>query len=123
MNKAALAKLIVRRNHAKSQYDEATQEQKDAKKILEDIEHEILGELNESGLDMVRVDGVTVTVTNQDIYSVTDWDAMYEYILKNKATYLLQRRLMQKGIEELVIGGHDLPVDKFTKHKVSIRKI
>jgi len=123
MDKAKLSELIKRRNASKTEYDALNKELKDHKKILDDIEHEILGELNEADLDMVKVDGVSVTRTSQDLYSITEWDDFYEYIYKNKAGYLLQRRLMQAGIEELVKNGEDLPLSKFTKHKVSIRKV
>lgn len=123
MNKARLHNLMKDHVEAKKIKDEIENRLKDAKLELDELESEMYKELNEMGLDMVRVDGLSITRTSQKVYNVTDWDAFYEYIYKNNAGYLLQRRVMQAGVGELIKNDHDLPIDTFTKHKLSIRKL
>ena len=54
----------------------------------------------------------------------SDWDAIYEYIMKNEAFDLLQRRLLESAIKSRWEDGVEIPgvatypVDKLTISKV-----
>jgi len=122
-HKTQLARQIKIRNQLKAQYDTINKETKAVKKELDDAEHAILGTLNEMQIDAAKVDNVTVTRTVQHLYNVTDWDAMHQYIIENNAMYLLQRRIIQPAVQELVEHNEPLPVELFEKQKLSIRKV
>ena len=64
------------------------------------------------------------TVVVGETYQVENWDALYKYVVKNKAFELLQRKLSTKAIEERIESGNKIPgVKKFKYKKVSISKV
>jgi hypothetical protein len=55
---------------------------------------------------------------------VTDWDAFYKYIYKNKFGHLLERRPSVTGCRELFDTKGAIPgVEKFTKRKINLRGV
>lgn len=65
----------------------------------------------------------TVKVIPSVIPVATDWDAIWEYIQKNKATDMLQRRLNDKAVKDRWENGVSVPgVDKMSVDKVSVTK-
>lgn len=65
----------------------------------------------------------TASITEEEIATVEDYDAFYEYIHNNEAAYLLQRRAAQGAVKELLESGEEVPgIKLLTKRKLSIRK-
>jgi len=64
-----------------------------------------------------------VTVIQDEVPQVEDWDAFYKYMMKKKAFEMLQRRLSTKAVEERLSAGEKVPgVKMFKFKKVSITK-
>ena len=82
--------------------------------------------LNDVGLDRASNDRFTVSKLSNVVPSVTDWDALYEFIRENDAMYMLQRRLLASAYRELVEerDGEDIPgVAPFEQVTLSFRTL
>ena len=65
----------------------------------------------------------TVRVLPETIPVVNDWESLAEYIIKNKAVDLLQRRLSNEGVKARWENGKAIPgVEKMLTKKLSITK-
>ena len=96
-------------------------------KDLKDKETELCAEiqvlLDEQGTTRVS-DGVsTLSLTYTDVPTVTDWDAVYDYIREHDAFYLLERRMSAAPFRELLGQGQQVPgTEVFSKPKISLRR-
>lgn len=88
------------------------------------VESVLMAKLDEQGMKRATVDGVaTATLTESVVPNVVDWDALYEYILANNATHLLQRRPSTAAFRELHDMGESVPgIEPYTKRSISLRK-
>jgi hypothetical protein len=65
------------------------------------IEGELLKQMMAEGISKATGKFATVSIKEQDTYQVSDWDQFYEYIRKNKAFHLLERRPSVTGCREM----------------------
>jgi len=122
-NKAILHDLVVKKIERKSALDLLNAEIKIIKQDIMELDNKILQEMNESQQTMARIEGYTVSVTTQNVFTPTDWADFNSYCEENKCSYLFQRRVTQKAVEEMLKLNPDLPVEQFTKYGVSMRKV
>jgi len=65
----------------------------------------------------------SVSMTEETQPSVTDWEALYEYIKDNDAFYFLQRKINAAPFRELLSTGESLVgVSPIQVRKISVRK-
>jgi hypothetical protein len=65
-----------------------------------------------------------VKVVTKDVPQVEDWEAFYGYVRKTKRTDLMQRRLAEGAIAELMDDGVRIPgVKTFKAVKISLTKV
>ncbi len=119
-----LSKLVDEFTAKKTERLAADKVAKALKKEETDLEEVILTELisNEVG----SVGGTTHRVTRQIKKKpvVDDWPKFYAYMIKNKATELLQRRLNVAAIEEHADNDDPVPgIDYFEVNKLSVSKL
>ena len=88
------------------------------------LETVLMAKLDEQGMKRATIDGVaTATLTEQVVPNVTDWDAVYGYILENEAMHLLQKRPATAAFRELHESGEAIPgIEPYTKRTISLRK-
>ena len=73
------------------------------------------------GVSLMRTDYGTVSVVTTDVASVKDWNALEEYIYKNRALHLLQRRTSDPAYrDEISVRGEVPGVETFTRITVSL---
>ncbi len=124
MSKTIIHDLVVKRIAMKSVIDKLNSELKAEKKGLMELDENLLKEMNEAKQSLTRIDGFTVSVNQQELFTPTDWTIFGEYVEANKLTHLYQRRLTQKAVEEAVkLYGSEVPVEKYTKRSISVRKV
>lgn len=91
-----------------------------------------LGELDEKLQERLAADGLdkatgtkaSVSVTTTVTADVQDWDKFWTYIIKNKYTQLLQRRVSDPAYRELLDAGKKVPgVQPFVKKRVNLRTL
>lgn len=100
-------------------------------KIVDDIEAEekalkahIINTLPKSEASGVSGKIAKVKVETDDIPQTEDWDKVWQYIKKNNAFDLLQRRLNNAAVEERWEAGKKIPgIKTFKVVKVSCTKV
>lgn len=95
------------------------------KQVNEDIFHSeaaVLEALDAAGLEHAKIDGVSVSVTEQTMPNVTDWDQLYDFIRQNDAMYMLQRRVSTGPYREMLQMEQEVPgVEPYVQRKVNMR--
>ena len=95
---------------------------KDVEGQIADLDSEVMEALEASGLDKTSTKSGTVSLSTSTVAQVTDWDAFYTYIYKNKFGHLLQRRVSDPAWRELMEQGKKVPgTTGFTKKKLNYR--
>jgi hypothetical protein len=100
----------------KKQLDELDKERKA-------IQEHVINELPKSNARGVTGKVANVRVITKEVPQVKDWDAFYGYVRKTKRTDLLQRRLSDGAVGELMDQGVKVPgVESFTAVSISLTK-
>lgn len=91
---------------------------------ISELEQQLIERLDAEGLDRATGSKATVSVSTNTVANVTDWDAFWQFILKNKYTHLLQRRVSDPAYRELLEQGKKVPgVEPFLKRRLNVRSI
>lgn len=88
------------------------------------IQEHVINELPKSSATGVSGKAANVKVVTKDVPQVKDWDAFYGYIRKTKRTDLMQKRLSDAAVGELLDQGVKVPgVQTFTAVSISLTKV
>ena len=92
---------------------------------LELVSGELLNFCNEQNLDSVKTPVGTVSRRVQTRYWTTDWEKMNEFIVKNEAVHLLEKRIHNGNMKQFLEENPDalpigLQVDN--KYVIQVRK-
>lgn len=108
----------------REKYRALNAEIKELKHQMDDLELEIIAQLDSLDLGMAKGRMASVTVTESEVPTATDWDAIYNFIEENNAPYLLERRISAAAWRELKDAGELLPgTEPFKKRGISLRKL
>lgn len=101
--------------------------------IVKGIEEEIAAQeivvfdrLEKEGLKKADGTKASVSIGEATVASVTDWDALWPYIAKNKYFHLVQKRISDPAWRELMEKnkGKGVPgTEAFTKRKLNLRSL
>lgn len=117
-----LGQLIEHREQLRDQKRALSAELKDIDALLDTNEGEVLGALDTAGLEHAKINGVSVSISEQTMPSVEDWDKLYGFIKDNDAFYMLQRRVSTGPYREMLTMGEEVPgVQPYTQRKVNMR--
>lgn len=95
---------------------------KDVEGQIANLDAEVMEALEATGLEKTSTKSGTVSISTSTVAQVTDWDAFYAYIYKNKFGHLLQRRVSDPAWRELMEQGKKVPgTSGFTKKKLNYR--
>jgi len=93
---------------------------KDLEAQKRELEDTIMTTLTESGSSLARTESGTVSIITENLAQVVDWPEFYDYVQKNEAFYLLQRRVSNPAWrDECGAKGMVPGTATFTKHKLS----
>lgn len=107
------------------------EKKREAEKVVKAIDEEIVA-LNEVLLERLdeaetsKGEGklASVSVSQTVVGNVTDWDALWPYIVKHKHFHLVQKRLSDPAVRELWSMNKTLPgVEPFTKRTLNLRAL
>lgn len=88
------------------------------------IQEHVINELPKSNATGISGKTANVRVITADVPQVQDWEAFYGYVRKTKRTDLMQRRLSEGAIAEILDSGKTVPgVVPFTVVKISLTKV
>lgn len=116
--------LIEQRVSIKSQIDELRAQEKDLQEQLRANESILLKELDTQGLSRTANDFASVSINEDTVPDVTDWDQFYAHIIETKDFSLLQRRASSTAYKELLKLGASVPgLQPRTVRKLNMRKL
>lgn len=86
------------------------------------LEQAVIARLGDDGTIRAEGSSASVSISETDVATVTEWDDLYPYIRDNDAFYLLQRRVNNAAYQELAKAGVEVPgVTTFTKKSLNLR--
>lgn len=87
------------------------------------LELEALIRLDDQGMDKASTKRGTISIGENVLPQVVDWDAFGEHIIQNDALFLLQRRPAAAAYRELLESGETVPgVEPYTQRSINLRK-
>ena len=95
------------------------------KEKLDYVSNELLEFCRDQNVDSVKTPAGTVSRRVQSRYWTTDWDQMYDFIEKNNAPFLLEKRIHNGNMKQFLEENPDvlpigLQVDN--KYVIQVRK-
>jgi hypothetical protein len=97
----------------------------DLKEKLDYVSNELLEFCRDQNVDSVKTPAGTVSRRVQSRYWTTDWEQMYDFIEKNNAPFLLEKRIHNGNMKQFMEENPDaLPVglQVDNKYVVHVRK-
>lgn len=89
------------------------------KKEQDELEAHLINTFGVADLREVKTKLGVVTLAEKDVPRATDWDAIWQYIIKHDARDLLQKRLGEKACQERWSNGETIPgVEQFHQKKI-----
>lgn len=78
---------------------------------------------DEQGMKRIGSDLATATITEEVLPQLVDMDAVWEYMKREDAPHLLQRRVSASAYRELQEAGISVPgIEPYVQRKISLRK-
>lgn len=122
--KKDMGKLVAQLAKVKADRAKVSSELADLKAQEELLTQEALEQMEEMGVDQLRIGNQSLSRSKKIVPSVDDWDQFWAYIVKEKAYHLLQRRPAEGAYRELRATGEDVPgANDFEKESLSVRKV
>jgi hypothetical protein len=90
-------------------------EEKSLKSQQRELESQISIRMQEQGLDKISNDVCTISLRNEIVPTVEDWDQLHEHITDTGQFELLQKRVSATAYRELIAAGMDVPGVKSTE--------
>ena len=116
-----LTKLINARNEIRA----AEEVVKKHKETYDRLADKMLEQMQADGVTMTGDKAVaTATIQKSVVAQVTDWEKFYRYVSRNKAFFLLHKRVSDPAYREILESrrGKDIPgTEPFTKVKLGLR--
>jgi hypothetical protein len=75
----------------------------------DDLETQIVISLKDQGIDRVGNDACTVSIKQEIVPTVRNWDAVHEHVLATGQFELMQKRMSATAYRELIQMGHEVP--------------
>ena len=101
--------LLTQLSDEKSSLKELQEQEKKHKAVINDLEHRIIVNLENQGVDRIGNDVCTVSIKKEVVPTVSDWDKVHEHIVETKRFELLQKRMSATAYRELQQMGQDVP--------------
>ena len=108
-----LGVLIDKLNTLRAEKKSISEKFDEVDALYKAVEAQIKGRLDEEGMDKATGKTATVSLSEVVVGNVTDWDKVYALIHKNKAYYLLQKRVSDPAFREL----YEMEYNKLAKKK------
>ena len=101
--------LIDRKKSIKSQMEKLNSELKGLREQVNDIDFELLKKLDAEGLKKTANEVASVSIKEETVPDVHDWDALYAHIISTGDFSLIQRRVSSTAYRELLKLGENVP--------------
>ena len=109
---------------ATTMYNEQSKLADEAKKQKNLITNIVISLLDEAGIRKAGNNEINISLNDEIVPTVENWEAVYNYIEQNQAWHLLQKRMAAGSYREICNLGENIPGTKpFTKQKLSVRVV
>lgn len=98
-------------------------------KILDEkygeLEDEIVGKMNEAGLDKMTGKKGTVSITSSIVANVPNWDEFWKWVAKTKNFHMIQKRVSDPSWREYCEKTGKTPpgTESFSKRRLNLRGV
>ena len=107
--------LLAETAKVRNQIKVVQSEEKLLKSQQRELESQISIRMQEQGLDKISNDICTISLKNEIVPTVEDWDQLHEHITDTNQFELLQKRVSATAYRELIAAGIDVPGVKSTE--------
>ena len=115
MSEKKITDLLTELAKTKKEIKNLQEAEKLYKKTQRELESQIVIRMQEQGLDKVSNDLCTISIKQEIVPTVENWDDVHEHIVKTNQFELLQKRMSATAYRELIALGMDVPGVKSTE--------
>ena len=115
MSEKKLTDLLTELARTKKEIKSIQDSEKAYKATQRELEAQIVIRMQEQGLDKVSNDLCTISIKQEIVPTVENWDDVHQHIVKTNQFELLQKRMSATAYRELVALGMDVPGVKSTE--------
>jgi len=125
MNESAtVTQLIEARAQTKDSMDALNRELKELRQQQDELDVLLLKKMDAEGLSRTANDKASVSINEDTVPEVTDWDQLYQYVTETQDFSLIQRRVSSTAYKELLKLGDGVPgLQPRTVRRVNFRKL
>tara|TARA_Y100001938_G_C8033732_1_gene402125 strand:- start:414 stop:788 length:375 start_codon:yes stop_codon:yes gene_type:complete len=115
MSEKKITDLLTELAKTKREIKNLQEAEKLYKRTQSELESQIVIRMQEQGLDKVSNDLCTISIKQEIVPTVENWDDVHEHIVKTNQFELLQKRMSATAYRELIALGMDVPGVKSTE--------
>lgn len=101
--------LIEKRAEIKRETDQLNTKLKDLKAAQDEIDLALLKKMDAEGLSRTANGAFSVSINEDTVPEVVDWDAVYDHVVLTRDFSLIQRRISSTAYKELLKLGEGVP--------------
>ena len=116
--------LINERANVKGQIDQLNKQLKELRAESDYLDVLLLKKMDAEGVSRTANDAASVSINEDTVPNVDDWDALYAHVTNTQDYSLLQRRVSSTAYKELLKMGEQVPgLSPRTVRRVNFRKL
>jgi len=116
--------LIERRAEIKRETEQLNNRLKDLKAAQDEIDLALLKKMDAEGLSRTANGDYSVSINEDTVPEVEDWDALYNHVISTRDFSLIQRRISSTAYKELLKLGEGVPgLSPRTIRKINFRSL
>jgi hypothetical protein len=121
---ANINELIEKRAEIKRETEQLNVRLKDLKSAQDEIDLALLKKMDAEGLSRTANGDYSVSINEDTVPDVDDWDALYNHIISTRDFSLIQRRVSSTAYKELLKLGEGVPgLSPRTIRKINFRSL
>lgn len=124
MTEANINELIEKRAEIKRETELLNVRLKDLKAAQDEIDLALIKKMDAEGLSRTANGDYSVSINEDTVPDVDDWDALYSHIILTRDFSLIQRRVSSTAYKELLKLGEGVPgLSPRTIRKINFRSL
>ena len=116
--------IIDERALIKAQMDGLNKRLKEFREALDQVDRLLLKKMDDEGLSRTANSMASVSINEDVVPDVTNWDALYEHVQETGDFSLIQRRVSSTAYRELLKLGEQVPgLESRTIRRINFRSL
>ena len=116
--------IIDERAMIKAQMDGLNKRLKEFREALDQVDRLLLKKMDNEGLSRTANDMASVSINEDIVPDVTNWDKLYEHVQETGDFSLIQRRVSSTAYRELLKLGEQVPgLESRTIRRINFRSL